>query len=45
VTYDIAWECSALGETEIDAALKAKYEAELAAAAAQPLPEDDDDDL
>ncbi len=32
-------------ETEIDASLKAKYEAELAAATAQLLPEDDDNDL
>lgn len=32
-------------EFAIDDATKAKYEAELAQAAAQPLPEDDDDDL
>ena len=32
-------------EFTIDEATKAKYEADLAAAAKQPLPEDDDDDL
>ena len=32
-------------EFQIDEATKTRYEQELAAAAAQPLPEDDDDDL
>ena len=32
-------------EFQIDEATKARCEAELAAAAAQPLPEDDDEDL
>ena len=32
-------------EFQIDEATKQRYEAELAQAAAQPLPDDDDDDL
>jgi GTP-binding nuclear protein Ran len=32
-------------EAVIDEATKQQYEAEIAQAAAQPLPEDDDDDL
>jgi len=32
-------------ESTIDEATKVQYEAEIAMAAAQPLPEDDDDDL